>query len=339
VRAEDGSLVLIASDAPRNYLSRGVDFNSLRRDCSQPALVSADRIDPQSYENQEWLWAVYREGSNWHALIHNEYHDPIASTCKPGDTSPGNPCWYNSITYAVSRNGGRSFAKPLAPAHVVAPAPGVWVPPSPGDTSPGGFYFAEGYRTPSNIVRAKDGNYYTIVIEFPTKYSDARGACIIRSSALNDPANWRAWDGRGFNLRMTSPYVTGTPAPICAFLDIPGAGADAIVYNAYFDRYLIVNGGGWPTCGYFFSLSADLIHWSEPQLLVEANLGWCTVSPQSSGVLEPVNVGGASIVDHGDTTINFEMTGRTPHLYYTRFNDCCLDRDLVRVPLTFTRQD
>jgi len=123
VRAEDGSLVLIASDAPRNYLSRGVDFNSLRRDCSPPALVSADRIDPQSYENQEWLWAVYREGSNWHALIHNEYHDPIASTCKPGDTSPGNPCWYNSITYAVSTNGGRSFAKPLAPAHVVAPAP------------------------------------------------------------------------------------------------------------------------------------------------------------------------------------------------------------------------
>lgn len=81
------------------------------------------------------------------------------------------------------------------------------------------------------------------------------------------------------------------------------------------------------------------IHWSEPQLLVEASLGWCTVSPQSPGVPEPVNVGGASIVDHGDTTINFEIAGRTPHLYYTRFNHCCLDRDLVRVPLTFTRLD
>ena len=39
VRAEDGSLVLIAGNAPRHYLSRGADFKSLTRDCSQPALV------------------------------------------------------------------------------------------------------------------------------------------------------------------------------------------------------------------------------------------------------------------------------------------------------------
>lgn len=43
------------------------------------------------------------------------------------------------------------------------------------------------------------------------------------------------------------------------------------------------------------------------------------------------------LVDRADTTVNFETMGRTPHLYYTRFNDDGLDRDLVRVPLTFTR--
>jgi hypothetical protein len=320
-------------------LSRGADFNSLRRDCSQPALVSADRATPESYENWEWLWSVYREGNRWHALIHNEYHDPFATTCKLGDTSTTNPCWYNSITHAVSKDSGHSFSKPLAPAHVVAPPPNVWVPPSPGDTSPSGFFFAEGYRTPSNIVRANDGYYYAIVVEFPTKYSDARGACVIRTNALDDPASWRAWDGTGFNLAITSPYVTGSPAPICAFLDIPGGGADAIVYESYLGRYLLINEGGWPACGYFFSLSADLIHWGEPQLLVEANLGWCTANAQSPAVLEPVNVGGESIIDHADTTINFEVAGRTPYLYYVRFNDGGLDRDLIRVPLTFTRLD
>ena len=43
------------------------------------------------------------------------------------------------------------------------------------------------------------------------------------------------------------------------------------------------------------------------------------------------------LVDRADTTVNFETMGRTPHLYHARFNDGGLDRDLVRVPLTFTR--
>ena len=41
VRAEDGSLVLFAGNAPRFYVSRGVDFGSFKRDCSQPVLESA----------------------------------------------------------------------------------------------------------------------------------------------------------------------------------------------------------------------------------------------------------------------------------------------------------
>jgi hypothetical protein len=339
VRAEDGSLVLIDGDAPRNYVSRGADFSSLKRDCSQPVLVSADRPIAESYENQEWLWVVYRQGSRWHALIHNEFHDPIASTCRPGDTAPGNPCWYNSITYAVSTDGARSFAKPSPPAHVVAPPPNIWVPPLPGDTSPGGFYFAEGYRTPTNVVRANDGYYYALMLAFPSKYSEARGLCAIRTNVLDDPASWRAWDGQGFNLRMTSPYVTGTPAPSCTFLNLPMDEMGTVVYDTYLGRYALVVTGQWPACGFYFSLSADLIHWSTSQLLVEAHLPWCRANPQSEAVLEPVTVLYPSIIDHADATINFESAGRTPHLYYVRFNDGGLDRDLVRVPLTFSRLD
>ncbi|MCU0940106.1 MAG: Ig-like domain-containing protein, partial [Burkholderiaceae bacterium] len=85
VRAEDGSLVLIDGNAPRHYLSRGAGFDSLRRICSRPALVSADLRTAESYENWEWLWVVYREGSRWHALIHNEFHDAVSSTCRVSD--------------------------------------------------------------------------------------------------------------------------------------------------------------------------------------------------------------------------------------------------------------
>lgn len=41
-----------------------------------------------------------------------------------------------------------------------------------------------------------------------------------------------------------------------------------------------------------------------------------------------------SVIDHEDETPSFERSGRTPYLYFVRWNRG-LDRDLVRVPLAF----
>ena len=340
VRAEDGSLVLIQGDAPRNYVSRGADFNSLRRDCSRPVLASVLKSTPESYQNVEWLWSVYREGTQWHALIHNEFHDPISSTCDPGNPWPGNPCWYNSITYAVSTDGGRTFVKPSAPAHVIAPAPDAWVPP-PVPLPPGDLY-AQGYLNPSNIVRGSDDHYYAFLVAFPTPIGAGlpQGLCLMRTSTLGDPASWRAWDGSGFNLRMTSPYVTGHSASTCTSLR-ENVGAGHIVFNTYLNRYMHIYTDepyvdGRSACGFYFSLSADLLHWSRSQLLVATKCGSGELPP---GAIDPMLVSAPSIVDHADTTTNFERAGRTPYLYHTRFNDGGLDRDVVRLPLTLTRAD
>jgi hypothetical protein len=340
VRAEDGSLALFAGSAPRQYLSRGADFGSFKRDCSQPALVSSDLATAQSYENQEWLWSVYRDGNRWHALIHNEFHDPVASTCQPGNSTSSNPCWYNSITYALSTDGGRSFSRPTPPAHVVAPAPNFWAPP----LQQASYSYTEGYYNPINIVRGNDGYYYSMSMTIPATNAPQR-LCVFRTSTLDDPSSWRAWDGAGFDLRMTSPYATGTPAPACAAVQPYGV-VGHLVYDTYLARYLLVGPapgpldvGGRNACGFFVWLSADLIHWSKPQLLVEARISWCDNNPQAPGLLEQVFVGYPSVVDHADTTVNFERAGRTPYLYYTRFNTGGLDRDLVRVPLTFTLRD
>jgi len=281
VRAEDGSLVLFAGNAPRIYVSRGADFGSLKRDCRQPVLVSADRTTPESYENQEWLWVVYRDGNRWHGFIDNEYHDPFASTCQVGDTGPANPCWYNSITHAVSTDAARSFLKQSAPAHVVAPAPNVWVPPAPStppsDVFPQGK-FAEGYFPPSNIIRAGDGFFYAILHSIPSKLQpSAQGLCPIRTDSLDDPARWRAWDGTGYNVRMTSPYATSTPARPCTFLKEIGPGNASLTYNSYLGRYMRFgnNGPGAGPCGFYLTLSADLIHWSTSQLAVDVNMNGC----------------------------------------------------------------
>jgi hypothetical protein len=335
VRAEDGSLVLLNG----LYLSRGKDFGSLKRDCSQPPFVTAYLSTPESYENDEMLWAVYREGDRWHGLVHNEFHDPVASTCRPGDSSPSNPCWYNSITYALSTDGGRSFSKPFAPAHVVAPAPNAWVPP----TQQASYYYSEGYFSPSNIVRANDGYYYAVMSVTPFPLGPG-GWCAMRTPQLGDPASWRAWDGTGFNLRMTSPYVTGSAAPVCQPMQKAMASGH-LVYSTYIGRYVQVAQsqqwiGGRKVCGIYFSLSSDLVHWSEEQLLAETNaFDDCPLTPTDPGVLETKRQMYSSIIDHGDTTINFERTGRNAHLYYTRINDGGLDRDIVRVPITFTRVD
>jgi len=345
VRAEDGSLVLFSGNAPRYYVSRGAGFGTFTRDCSQPALASADRRTADSYENWEWVWSVYREGSSWHVLVHNEFHDAVAPTCQPGNPAPGNPCWYNSITYAVSTDGARSFSKPGAPAHVVAPAPIVWEPPPP-NTPPPYDQFAEGYFSPSNIVRASDGYYYAFMMSIPTKFwNTMQGLCVFRTRTLGDPTTWRAWDGSGFNLRMASPYVTGSATPVCTSLG--GLMIHShLVYDTYLERYMAVapspgplDVNGRPTCGFFYALSADLIHWSTHHLLVEASLPWCAANPSQPGVLEPVIVMYPSIVDHADTSVNFENAGRTPYLYYMRINGDNLDRDLVRVPLTITKEN
>jgi hypothetical protein len=339
VRAGDGTLVLFSGDAPKYYVSRGHDFNSLTRVCSQPALVSADKRTPESYENWEWLWAVYREGDRWHALIHNEFHDTTSNTCRYGDPSPGNPCWYNSITHAVSTDDGRTFTKPNAPAHVVAPAPNAWVPP-PGYPPSG--WAAEGYFEPTNIVQGPGGYYYSLMNAIPDKSDsgpNSRGICAIRTDSLDDPASWRAWDGSGFNLPLTSPYVTGSPATVCTYLPT-ATGYSSLSYNTYLGRYVLVSDSGVGGCGIYFAMSLDMVHWGPTHLIAPATLNMCHADPSTPGVLEPVQIQYPSLVDHGDTGVNFDTTGRTVYLYYTRTNaNYWLDRDLVRVPVTFTIEE
>jgi hypothetical protein len=280
-------------------------------------------------------------GTSWHVLIHNEYH-PLG----PLPCTASKNCWYNSITHGVSTDGATTFVKPGAPAHVVAPAPAVWIPPAPEDPPVFGWY-VEGYLSPTNIVLGPDDYYYALMQVFPAKSVDERGVCAMRTDALDDPASWRAWDGTGFKLPLPSPYVTGSQAVICEFLPSLGRqGAGSLVYNSYINRYMHVNGWGqWVDpqtliCGFYFTLSTDLIHWSDIQLIARADVGWCPDNggPGAPPMLETSQLQYPSIIDHLDPTTNFERPDRTPYLYYTRHNDG-LDRDLVRVPLTFTVEE
>ena len=198
--------------------------------------------------------------------------------------------------------------------------------------------------SPTHPVRASNGYYYTLMALFPDKLQPGGGLCVMRTDRLDDPASWRAWDGRGFNLRLQSPYVSGRPAPLCTFLSTV-RDVGYVVYSSHLERYMqIIPAHQWidgrGVCGFYHALSADLVHWGDLHLIAEAKV-WdgCETNLEPPGVLESVKVGYPSVLDHADNTVNFERTGRTPHLYYVRFNQGAFDRDLVRVPLTFTRLD
>jgi hypothetical protein len=96
------------------------------------------------------------------------------------------------------------------------------------------------------------------------------------------------------------------------------------------------NMGPSTTCGIYFSLSPDMVHWGPMQMIAPARIPCCDAGPATPGVLEPVEVLYPSLLDHSDTGVNFDRTGQTVYIYYTRFNENGLDRDLVRVPVTFT---
>lgn len=337
MRRPDGSLLLVSGNAPVNYSMAGPDFEHLARDCN-PVLVSGDSPLASSFDNQEWLLAVYREGDTVHGPIHNEYHDPTAANCRPGVTDPGNPCWYNAITYAVSTDGGRTFSQPPAPRHVVAALPFPWDPTSSRRGAPP----PHGYFTPSNIVRGADDYFYSMFMAISDLATSAQGQCVMRTRDLADPASWRAWDGTGFNLSMPSPYDdAGNPAPTgrpaCTPVSpqaIGGLGG-SLTYNDYLHRYLLVGSSVFPqqgtqVCGTEFSLSEDLVNWSTPKLLMPGKLPYppCDEGAPDGSLIYP------SLIDHADPGVNFEHTGQTPHLYYVRWNQG-LDRDLLRVPVRF----
>jgi len=323
VRLPDGTLMLDDGDAPRVYAMFGPDFSTLQKSCTAPILVSDDLPTADTFDNQEWIESVYRVGNVIHGLIHNEFHDPIAPDCKVGDSTPGNPCWYNSIAYAVSTDGGHTFTHAAPPGHLLAPPPQQWNPQGPPPPY--------GYFEPSNIVLAQD-NFYYVVFRVNAR-NGPQQTCLMRTQTLGDTTSWRAWDGSGFNLRMTDPY-TGPSPSLCAGV-AQGLTQPTLTYNTYLGKYMMVGSaiiGNPPACGVTYALSSDLINWTAFKIMrtVYFNNAFC-LPPSGSFA-----TGYFSIIDHSDATANFEKSGQTPFLYYTRFNDLDLNRDLVRVSVVIT---
>ncbi len=315
-RDASGTINLIASHFT-NWRMTGNDFSSLTKDCN-PIMSSHQSSNAGDFNNNEWISATYTaDGKNIHALVHNEYV-PCGNW---------NNCWYNSITYASSSDSGATFTHASAPNHLVAASP--YQSPYPNTHSPFGIFGG------SNIIE-KDGYYYKM-LQLETYQAQQWGAGIMRTNNLSDPASWRGWDGTGFTVQFVNPYTqSGYTAadhvlePVSR--DQIGKMCASISYNSYFGKYILVDFtvgevNGVLKYGFYYSLSNDLIHWSTKQFIMQVQPTWA--------------VGGAnypSLIDHNDVSRNFEVTGQSCFLYYTKWNSGTYDRDLVRVPITFSKK-
>jgi len=316
------------------YRLIGPDFNSLSLDCSGPVHSSDfDGSDPALHNDYEWLSSTYTEdGITIHGLVHNEYHGFSADVCPNPDD-----CAYSSITYAVSTDSGRSFTHPAAPAHLVVAV----------DTATAGQRY--GVIEPTNIIK-HDGYYYFIAEAWGSTVE--RYPYIFRTNDLSDPTSWKGWDGMGFNVDLGNPYTEyvdySSMLPLSKYTPWEGNIAymhGSLTYNTYFDKFMLIGttakGNNW---GIYYSLSDDLIHWTT-RILVKSftnesvGQGDPTIDPSRNHIYY------ATVIDHGDTSRNFEYTGQTVYLYYVRRtaentagSNYPFERQLVRQEIQFSKR-
>ncbi|HVA93255.1 MAG TPA: hypothetical protein VNL71_25825, partial [Chloroflexota bacterium] len=249
-----------------NFRMIGPSLDRLHVDCG-PVMVSADNSNPAAYRDREWIASPYTEdGRHIWALVHDEYQ----GNRHPGKCPQGSyyRCWYNAITLAKSNNAGRSFRPIPAPKGLIASAP---YPYQPG-IGPAGVF------APSNLIKRGDGYLYALVqVHRP---GTPHGACLIRSPRIADAGSWRAWNGGGFGGVFTDPYRSpahsGTDCEFIALREIADM-TESLTFNTELKRYLLVGmaPSAEPTTGrygtgIYYSVSKDLIHWSQRRLLLEA---------------------------------------------------------------------
>ncbi|MCB1543261.1 MAG: hypothetical protein KDJ30_02900 [Rhodoblastus sp.] len=329
-RAADGSIVMFALHFQARPL-RGPDFAHLKIDC-HVALHSTESADPANYDGRRYVTSTWTaDGKRVAALIHDEYH---------ADHHPGRclfksdlQCWWNTVLSFRSDDGGANFvpSKPL----VVAATP---------FTQDVGQGRHRGFFNPSNMF-AKDGHVYAFVSTTGWE-GQSPGPCLIRNRNPMDSAGWRGWDGAGFTVSWRDPYRGDARAiqKSCQSIAPFGYPVGAVVRHRPSGIFLAVWDaprvpGRFPTTGVYYATSKDLLHWSEPALLLAAH------NPHDACGANEVNRDGwidayPSLIDHDAKGRNFDDAGAAAWLYVARIQNVGCNpagrRYLLRTPVAIT---
>lgn len=296
------------------------------------AFAASGNDDPAAFDDRLWLTSFETsDGTVIHALAHAEYHGHRRPGCVGGRYMD---CWWNAVVQLVSRDGGDSFQRVGGKGDVVA------APPYAYDGRQG---HPTGYFSPSNIIELE--RYHYVFIFAAAQGLQRRGACLLRTDRIADPQRWRAWDGKDFSVRLIGAYAGADQPPqdrVCA----PLAGVPSTLtsvtqqpdgsFTGLFAASRPLVPGGRPVTGIYAVRSGDLLHWSEPSLLLAVPMMFDFPCDTPSVYAYP------SLLDPDSPSPTFTTTGAHPYLYLTRFNvrDCKLgmNRDLVRFPVVIQEE-
>jgi hypothetical protein len=329
-RDAQGRVHLLASST-NNRVMIGADLDHVAQDC-RVVFKGGEQDPPQLYDDRSWLASTYTQnGNDVFALIHNEFHGQLRpALCPARDYAK---CWANTLTLAVSHDGGISFTHAAPPKQFVAGLPYRYR---------GDIGHRVGYFNPSNII-FRDGYHYAYFWA-EAEGAQRRGACLMRTSNLADARAWRGWNGKDFGVAFADPYVddvTADAAHVCA--PVGEGGLVSMVssvtlhrltglYVALMATYHAEAPGKDAVSGVFVSTSSDLIHWTPAALVWQAAVIFKYECSDRDAIFYP------SLLDPGSATRNFEDAGDHAELYFTDLHiaaDCHLgpNRDLVRVPV------
>lgn len=331
-RDASGRVQLIST----SYVNRrmiGPNLNQLKHTC-EVVMQSDYDPDPARFSDREWITSPYTlDGRTVFTLVHDEYQgNEHPGRCPAGEYQP---CWFNSITYAVSRDAGRTYTQPPPPTQLVATVPYTYEP----GAGPYGLF------QPSNVIRNEKDGYYYVLVRAQRYKAQPGGVCLLRTQDLSRPDSWRAWDGSGFGVGFVDPFGPAgqgiDPAQhICKPIEpltIEGM-TQSLTYSTYFDKFLLVgvrSDRGLVAGGVYFSVSDDLLHWTVPQLIKSVELVFTYKCGDQNPIAHP------SMLDPDSKSRNFDTVGREPYLYYTlvRYDKCIqtLHRDLLRVRVRFSK--
>lgn len=328
-RNQDGTVTLFATHW-RNRRLRGPDLLDLRPDCAVVFEGSGDGR-PERFDDRLWIASTWTaDGASVFALIHGEYQ----AQRHPGRCPTGRwaDCWYNAVSQAVSRDGGRTFRFERDPPPLVAAVPYRY---DPGARRHIGFF------NPTNIVR--HGDAWFVMTLTSGIGAQAYGNCLLRTTRLEEPGAWRAWDGKGFGVAFANPYAAelhpeahvcepvGRGAlnwPVSSLTRHEPSGAFIALMKTH--RREAPNGARRAI--FLASASWDLISWSRPMEIADIP------TPQGTNCENDPPISYPSLLDPQSSERNFETAGATAMLFVTWFNarQCRrgMDRDLLRLPVS-----
>jgi hypothetical protein len=332
-RDDRGQVHLIATHEDNRSLV-GSDFGHLRHSCSV-IYQGRHSDDPSRFNDRQWLTSFTTiNGRDIFAIVHNEFQGNRRRTmCRSGKYMF---CWYNSLNFAVSHDGGYSFREPAWPENLIATLPYTYA---------GDIGHPVGYFQPTNIVRKNELFYVMFHAE---AYGAQRwGECLAATSDPSDPRSWRAWDGVGFNVEFVEPYSRHLPHPdahVCQpvgvdrFYDVGSLAYDPTSYLFVLLSF-IANGEGSRQAppGAYFATSPDLVTWSASRLILSAKM------LDRDTKETDIKYGFYSMIDEASPSHDFSEINSSAALfmYYVKFyrDDPPFSRVLVKRKLHLIREN